>query len=132
MIPLRSESKYFASPSSPVHLDTSMCDVRSKYCRSSLANRAKKALNFHTSDFHGNVRYWTKISCMGSLPKAKTKIRDFDPVTFLATIGEGRRNLTFSKNQEIFAQGDAADAVFYIQKGNVKLTVVSPTGREAT
>jgi CRP/FNR family cyclic AMP-dependent transcriptional regulator len=68
---------------------------------------------------------------MGTVP-AKTRIRDFDPTTFLATIGDGRRNLTFAKDQAIFAQGDVADAVFYIQKGKVKLTVVSPSGREAT
>src|ERR1022692_1780782 len=68
---------------------------------------------------------------MGSSAAVK-KIRDFDPVTFLATIGEGRKNQTFAKKQGIFAQGDAADAVFYIQKGKVKLTVVSKTGREAT
>ena len=60
------------------------------------------------------------------------KIRDFDPNTFLATIGEGRKNLVASKKQVIFAQGDAADAVFYVQKGKVKLTVVSKVGREAT
>ena len=60
------------------------------------------------------------------------KSREFDPTTFLATIGEGRKNLTFTRKQGIFAQGDAADAVFYIQKGKVKLTVVSKTGREAT
>src|SRR6202040_168284 len=60
------------------------------------------------------------------------KSRDFDPNTFLATIGEGRKNLAVSKKQVIFAQGDAADAVFYIQKGRVKLTVVSKIGREAT
>jgi CRP/FNR family transcriptional regulator, cyclic AMP receptor protein len=69
---------------------------------------------------------------MGTVPTTKTRIRDFDPTTFLATIGDGRRNLTFAKDQAIFAQGDVADAVFYIQKGKVKLTVVSPSGREAT
>lgn len=60
------------------------------------------------------------------------KIREFDPHTFLATIGEGRKSLAVSKKQGIFAQGDVADAVFYIQKGKVRLTVVSKTGREAT
>jgi CRP-like cAMP-binding protein len=60
------------------------------------------------------------------------KSRAFNPNTFLATIGEGRKNLTFVKKQGIFAQGDTADSVFYIQKGKVKLTVVSKTGREAT
>jgi CRP-like cAMP-binding protein len=57
---------------------------------------------------------------------------DFNPMTFLATIGEGRRNLSFAKNEVIFTQGDLADAVFYVQRGKVKLTVVSSSGREAT
>src|SRR5271167_3865620 len=68
---------------------------------------------------------------MGS-PAPLTKSREFNPTTFLATIGEGRKNLTFAKKQGIFAQGDVADAVFYLQRGKVKLTVVSKTGREAT
>jgi CRP/FNR family cyclic AMP-dependent transcriptional regulator len=63
---------------------------------------------------------------------ARKKAREFDPTTFLATIGGGRKNLTVSKKQGIFTQGDAADAVFYIQKGKVQLTVVSKIGREAT
>src|SRR6201987_5382618 len=63
---------------------------------------------------------------------AGKKIREFDPHTFLATIGEGRKSLAVSKKQGIFAQGDVADAVFYIQKGKVRLTVVSKTGKEAT
>jgi|SRR5271154_3516610 len=63
---------------------------------------------------------------------AKKQGRQFDPSTFLATIGEGRKNLKFAGQQGIFAQGDMADAVFYIQKGKVKLTVVSKKGREAT
>ena len=61
-----------------------------------------------------------------------SKIRQFDPKTFLATIGDGRKLLTVAKRQTIFTQGDAADAVFYIQKGRVRLTVVSKTGKEAT
>ena len=60
------------------------------------------------------------------------KNREFDPVTFLATIGGGRKSLTVAKKQGIFTQGDAADAVFYIQKGQVRLTVVSKIGKEAT
>ena len=60
------------------------------------------------------------------------KKRDFDPHAFLATIGEGRKSVLFRQKQGIFAQGDAADAVFYIQTGKVKLTVVSKTGKEAT
>jgi CRP-like cAMP-binding protein len=60
------------------------------------------------------------------------KTRDFDPKEFLATIGEGRKVVVFPKKQTIFTQGDAADAVFYIQEGEVRLTVVSKTGKEAT
>jgi CRP/FNR family transcriptional regulator, cyclic AMP receptor protein len=56
----------------------------------------------------------------------------FDPDAFLATIGEGGRFVLFPRKQTIFAQGDTADAVFYIQTGKVKLTVVSKTGKEAT
>lgn len=51
---------------------------------------------------------------------------------FLATIGKGRKALSVAAGQTIFAQGDAADAVFYLQKGKVKLTVVSQSGKEAT
>jgi CRP/FNR family transcriptional regulator, cyclic AMP receptor protein len=60
------------------------------------------------------------------------KKRAFNPNTFLATIGEGRKILSVAKKQSIFTQGDAADAVFYLRKGKVKLTVVSKTGKEAT
>jgi CRP-like cAMP-binding protein len=56
----------------------------------------------------------------------------FDPGTFLSTIGEGRRTLFVGKKQTIFAQGDPTDAVFYIQKGKIKLTVISSNGKEAT
>jgi CRP/FNR family cyclic AMP-dependent transcriptional regulator len=62
---------------------------------------------------------------------AKRK-RDFDPKQFLATIGEGRKVVAFPERQTIFTQGDAADAVFYIQEGKVRLTVVSKIGKEAT
>jgi CRP/FNR family cyclic AMP-dependent transcriptional regulator len=61
-----------------------------------------------------------------------TKKREFDPQEFLATIGKGRKAVSFPKKQTIFAQGDAADAVFYIQAGKVRLTVVSKAGKEAT
>jgi len=59
-------------------------------------------------------------------------MRAFDPSTFLATIGVGRKIVAVSKKQAIFTQGDVADAVFYIQEGKVRLTVVSKTGKEAT
>jgi CRP/FNR family transcriptional regulator, cyclic AMP receptor protein len=63
---------------------------------------------------------------------ATKKPRKFDPQTFLSTIDGGRKIAAFSKKQTIFAQGDSSDAVFYIQEGEVKLTVVSHSGKEAT
>jgi CRP/FNR family cyclic AMP-dependent transcriptional regulator len=63
---------------------------------------------------------------------ATPRKREFDPAKFLATIGKGRTSLTVPKKRTIFAQGDRADAVFYLQKGRVKLTVVSKGGKEAT
>jgi CRP/FNR family transcriptional regulator, cyclic AMP receptor protein len=57
---------------------------------------------------------------------------DFDPMKFLATVGKGREIVAFPKKRSIFTQGDAADTVFYIQEGKVRLTVVSKDGKEAT
>ena len=68
---------------------------------------------------------------MAFVASAKKK-RDFDPKNFLATIGEGRKAVLFPKKETIFAQGDPADAVFYLQTGKARLTVVSATGKEAT
>jgi CRP-like cAMP-binding protein len=64
--------------------------------------------------------------------KSIAREQDFDPKKFLATIGEGRKAVVFRKNQTIFAQGDAADSVFYVQAGKVRLSVVSKIGKEAT
>ena len=61
-----------------------------------------------------------------------TEKGDFDPRKFLATVGDGKQVLSFAKKQTIFTQGDAADAVFYIQEGKIRLTVVSKSGKEAT
>ena len=55
----------------------------------------------------------------------------FDPKSFLARVGEGRSIERFGKDQIVFSQGDPADAVFYIQKGKAKVTVVSEQGKEA-
>jgi CRP/FNR family transcriptional regulator, cyclic AMP receptor protein len=55
----------------------------------------------------------------------------FDPKEFLEKVGAGQAILEFHKNQKVFEQGDAADTVFYIQKGRVKLTVLSEQGKEA-
>jgi CRP/FNR family transcriptional regulator, cyclic AMP receptor protein len=55
----------------------------------------------------------------------------FDPRSFLAKVGEGKVILKFKKNQIVFAQGDVANTVFYIQKGRIKVLVVSEQGKEA-
>lgn len=55
----------------------------------------------------------------------------FDPKSFLARVGEGRSISSYAKDQIVFTQGDAADAVFYTQRGKVKVSVVSEQGREA-
>jgi len=55
----------------------------------------------------------------------------FNPQTFFKQVGNGKTTLKFPMKQIIFSQGDASDAVFYIQVGKVKLTVVSPQGKEA-
>jgi len=62
---------------------------------------------------------------------AVQKLSKFNPTAFLSSVDGGRKIAAFSKKQTIFVQGDPSDAVFYIQKGRVNLTVVSKTGKEA-
>ena len=57
--------------------------------------------------------------------------KGFDPQAFLARVGAGKAILRMKKHQHVFEQGDVADTVFYIQKGRVKLTVLSEHGKEA-
>ena len=63
-------------------------------------------------------------------PASKQKLA-FDPGVFLGTESVGRTISKYRKDQKIFAQGDSSDAVFYIQKGRVKISVVSTQGKEA-
>ena len=65
------------------------------------------------------------------IPLRKRGKASFDPKTFLARVGEGKTISKYRKNQIVFSQGEIADAVFYIQQGKVKLTVVSEQGKEA-
>jgi CRP/FNR family transcriptional regulator, cyclic AMP receptor protein len=55
----------------------------------------------------------------------------FDPKAFLAKVGEGKTIATYRKDEIVFSQGEIADAVFYIQKGKIKLSVVSEQSKEA-
>jgi CRP-like cAMP-binding protein len=62
---------------------------------------------------------------------ARKQTIHFDSKTFLTKVGSGKTILKSRKKQIIFSQGDAADAVFYLLEGRVKLTVISPKGKEA-
>lgn len=63
------------------------------------------------------------------MPRKRTRISDLS--TFLEQVGTGRKAVTYRRKQVIFAQGEPADTIFHIQKGRVKLTVVSKQGKEA-
>jgi len=63
--------------------------------------------------------------------RAHQRTLPFDPKTFLTRVSEGKSVASYRRKQVIFAQGDPADAVFYLQEGRVKLTVVSKQGKEA-
>jgi CRP-like cAMP-binding protein len=66
-------------------------------------------------------------------PRAAAEKRsNFNPKKFLSTVNGGRKIAAFSKKETIFVQGDPSNAVLYIRKGKVKLTVVSKSGKEAT
>jgi CRP/FNR family transcriptional regulator, cyclic AMP receptor protein len=60
------------------------------------------------------------------------KMIDFNPRTFLSTIGKGRDMMSFKKRNTIFAQGEPTDGLFFIQEGKIQLSVVSEAGKEAT
>ena len=61
---------------------------------------------------------------------ANVRNAPFEPKSYLAQAGEDRSVAAYHQDQIVFAQGDNADAVFYIQKGKVKVTVVSDQGKE--
>ena len=71
------------------------------------------------------------LAIVGTVPLRKKVTAPFDPEKFLANVGDGKTLLRCQKNQIVFSQGEIADAVFYIQQGKVKLTVVSEQGKEA-
>jgi CRP-like cAMP-binding protein len=65
------------------------------------------------------------------MPISKKTTPPFDPREFLSKVGGGRTISTYRKNQRIFSQGEPADCVFYILKGEIKVSVLSEQGREA-
>ncbi|MGH2359577.1 MAG: Crp/Fnr family transcriptional regulator [bacterium] len=64
-------------------------------------------------------------------PKKRPRATRFDLKALLAKAGDGRSILEYQQKQTLFSQGDSADAVFYILKGKIKLTVLSRQGKEA-
>src|ERR1700694_1097086 len=74
---------------------------------------------------------WLGGPLMKQITRPKKKL-DFNPHTFLSTVGKGRNLVSFQKKKTIFAQGDSTDGLFFIQKGKVQLSVVTENGREAT
>ena len=62
---------------------------------------------------------------------ARTNKRPFDVNVFLNTVDGGRTVATYRKNETVYSQGDPADSVFYIQKGKIKVCIVSEQGKEA-
>jgi CRP-like cAMP-binding protein len=76
----------------------------------------------------GQTRQSVSTSAANTAPGNRAP---FDAHTFLAKVGEGRSIVDYRKERVVFAQGDKADAVFYLRKGKVKLTVVSTQGKEA-
>ncbi|HZL67030.1 MAG TPA: cyclic nucleotide-binding domain-containing protein, partial [Candidatus Limnocylindrales bacterium] len=65
-------------------------------------------------------------------PQPKNGNTIFDPEAFLARAGLGRKILGLKKNEVAYAQGDPADAIFYVQTGQLRVTVISANGKEAT
>jgi CRP/FNR family transcriptional regulator, cyclic AMP receptor protein len=65
-------------------------------------------------------------------PKLRNGGTVFDPETFLAKAGLGRKMLSLKKNDVAYTQGDPADAIFYVQKGQLRVTVTAANGKEAT
>jgi len=79
----------------------------------------------------GKISHFPGRSLVKQITNSKKK-SDFNPHTFLSTIGRGREILSIRKKDTIFAQGDSSSGLFFIQKGKVRVTVVSENGKEAT
>jgi len=90
-------------------------------------------ITYAAASFRRCDRYNARRALIGAkeAPMGKPAKNPFDPKAFLAKVGAGKTILKFERSQHVFTQGDVADAVFYIQKGRIKLTVVSDQGKEA-
>ena len=73
-----------------------------------------------------------RLSTGIQLLERKAVPQHFDPAVFLAKAGLGKTLLALSKKEILFSQGDSADAIFFVQHGRLRLTVVSKNGKQAT
>jgi CRP/FNR family transcriptional regulator, cyclic AMP receptor protein len=73
------------------------------------------------------ISFWTTVEVVVKKPTKRT----FDPKSFLAKVGEGKKVIEYREDEIVYSQGAVADAVFYLQEGKVKLTVLSKQGKEA-
>jgi CRP/FNR family transcriptional regulator, cyclic AMP receptor protein len=73
-----------------------------------------------------------KIRTKSTTTAAHNPSKSFDPKIFLAKVAAGRTITPYQDGQVVFSQGGKADSVYYVQKGNFRLTVVSKQGKEAT
>jgi CRP/FNR family transcriptional regulator, cyclic AMP receptor protein len=100
---------------------------------------ARAAAHQHKDPFNVSARLSAQFSSRQKSPMigveglvmATKRRRSFDTKSFLNRVGNGRSIGKYRKGQVVFSQGDPGDAVFYIQKGKAKLTVVSEQGKEA-
>jgi CRP/FNR family transcriptional regulator, cyclic AMP receptor protein len=92
--------------------------------------RVHSAEVFKIEQRHFHRRNYSKdVTTVGAKRRRKAA---FQSAAFLAKTGLGRTIVDLKKQQTVFSQGDPANAVFYIQKGRIKLTVISKRGKEAT
>jgi CRP/FNR family transcriptional regulator, cyclic AMP receptor protein len=78
-----------------------------------------------------NLLYRNRVTAGDRMKIKKSKTESLQPQTFLDTSGTARKVTQFRKDEQIYSQGDAAKSVMYIQKGNVKSSVVSASGKVA-
>jgi CRP/FNR family cyclic AMP-dependent transcriptional regulator len=75
--------------------------------------------------------YFDRTTLNKQINSSKKRV-EFNPYVFLSTIGKGRDFRSFKGKDTVFAQGDSTDGLFFIQKGKIRLSVVSEAGKEAT
>src|ERR1700674_902089 len=106
-------------------------------CLMSLARRSSRTIcrSNSTADTLDHTRSGLEDAsgCCDDMsgPTNVNQKRAFDADAFLRSAGVGKTVVTYQRAEVIFSQGDASDSVMYIQKGAVKLSVLSPRGKEA-